>query len=43
LAGGDDIVELAEVLLPDASAAVVDPLPLGVIVVGVALNLLAFQ
>jgi hypothetical protein len=43
LAGRDDVFELAEVFLPDASTAIVNPLPFGVIVVGVALNLLGFQ
>jgi hypothetical protein len=43
LAGRDDIFQLAEVFLPDASTALVDPLPFGVIVVGVAFNLFGFQ
>jgi hypothetical protein len=43
LARGDEIFPLAEVFLPDASTPRVDPLPLGVIVVGVPLELLGFE
>ena len=41
--GRDDVFELAEIFLPDASTAIVDAGPLGVIVVGMAVNLLGFQ
>ena len=41
--GRDDVLEFAEVFLPDASTAIVDPGPFRVIVVDMALNLLGFQ
>ncbi len=42
LDGRDDVFQFAEVFLPDASAAVVDASPLGVIVVGMAFNPFGF-
>jgi hypothetical protein len=41
--GRDDIFQLAQILLPDASAAVVDAGPLGVIVVGMPVDAFGFQ
>jgi len=41
--GRDDVLEFAEVFLPNASTAIVDPGLFRVIVVGMALNLLGFQ
>jgi hypothetical protein len=43
LDGGDDVFEFAEILLPDAPAAVVDACPVGVIVVGVAFDPFGFE
>ena len=39
----DDVFELAQILLPDASAAVVNARPVGVIVVGMPVNVFGFQ
>jgi len=43
LASSNDVLQLAEVFLPDTSTALVAPFPLGVIVVGVPLKLLGFE
>jgi hypothetical protein len=43
LAGRNNIFQLAEIFLPDASTAVVNACPMGVIVVGVPLNPFCFQ
>ena len=40
---GDDVFQLTQVLLPNASAAVVDARPLGVIVVGMPFDALGFK
>jgi len=39
----DEVVEFAEVFLPDSPAFAVHPGPLGIVVVGVPMNLLALE